>query len=60
MPAPVTVSFGQCTFYIIKRPNHAAIALIDTRGTGERQGPSSGFITMNKNILSQVPGGTEV
>ena len=34
--------------------------LIDTRGTGEAQGPSAGFRTMNSNILSQVSGGREV
>lgn len=32
-------------------------ALIDTRGTGESQGDSSGFKTMNKLILEQLPGG---
>ncbi|GAB7365786.1 hypothetical protein MBLNU230_g7120t1, partial [Neophaeotheca triangularis] len=34
------------------------LAIINTRGTGERQGPSSGFLTMNRNIQSQVPGGS--
>lgn len=33
-------------------------ALIDTRGTGEAQGPSAGFLTMNRNIQSQKSGGT--
>ncbi|KAK4953827.1 hypothetical protein LTR10_008431 [Elasticomyces elasticus] len=31
--------------------------IIDTRGTGEVQGESSGFRTMNSNIRSQVSGG---
>jgi hypothetical protein len=35
-----------------------AYTIINTRGTGEAQGPSAGFRTMNSNILSQVPGGT--
>lgn len=33
------------------------IAIINTRGTGEPPGPCPEFITMNQNILSQVPGG---
>jgi pimeloyl-ACP methyl ester carboxylesterase len=35
----------------------AAYTIIDTRGTGEAQGPSSGFITMNRNILAAKAGG---
>ncbi|SJX60493.1 uncharacterized protein SRS1_10115 [Sporisorium reilianum f. sp. reilianum] len=38
-----------CTKYVI----------IDTRGTGEAQGPSAGFRTMNQRIFSTVSGGTE-
>ncbi|KAF5971644.1 putative cutinase 1 [Fusarium bulbicola] len=37
----------KCTSYTI----------INTRGTGEIQGPSAGFRTMNSQITSQVPGG---
>ncbi|GAB7343849.1 hypothetical protein MBLNU457_1817t1 [Dothideomycetes sp. NU457] len=37
----------------------SSYTLIDTRGTGEPQGPSAGFITMNSNIMNQVPGGQE-
>lgn len=37
-----------CSSYII----------IDTRGTGELQGPSAGFRTMNSKIQSQKPGGS--
>lgn len=35
----------------------SSYTIIDTRGTGELQGPSSGFRTMNNNIQQQVPGG---
>lgn len=38
---------AKCTSYTI----------INTRGTGEIQGPSAGFRTMNSQITSQVPGG---
>ncbi|EWG55546.1 hypothetical protein FVEG_13534 [Fusarium verticillioides 7600] len=37
----------KCTSYTI----------INTRGTGEIQGPSAGFRTMNSQITSQLPGG---
>lgn len=33
-------------------------AIINTRGTGEPQGQSSGFRTINSNVQSQVSGGT--
>ncbi|KAI1336782.1 A cutinase-like protein from cryptococcus Sp [Xylariaceae sp. FL0016] len=32
--------------------------IINTRGTGESQGQSAGFKTMNSRITSQLPGGT--
>jgi hypothetical protein len=35
----------------------SSYTIIDTRGTGELQGPSAGFRTMNSNIMRQVPGG---
>ncbi|GKU11727.1 unnamed protein product, partial [Fusarium langsethiae] len=38
---------AKCTSYTI----------INTRGTGELQGPSAGFRTMNSQITSQLPGG---
>lgn len=38
---------GSCSSYTV----------INTRGTGERQGESAGFRTMNKNVQSAVPGG---
>ncbi|CAD0085109.1 unnamed protein product [Aureobasidium mustum] len=48
-PIDLEVRAGACSSY----------TLIDTRGTGEAQGPSAGFITMNRNIMSQVSGGKE-
>jgi len=33
--------------------------LISTRGTGEPQGPSEGFITMIANVLAAIPNGQE-
>lgn len=35
----------------------SSYTIIDTRGTGEIQGPSAGFRTMNSNIQQQLPGG---
>jgi hypothetical protein len=35
----------------------SSYTIINTRGTGELQGQSSGFRTMNANIQQQVPGG---
>jgi hypothetical protein len=35
----------------------SSYTIINTRGTGELQGPSSGFRQMNSNIQKQVPGG---
>jgi len=35
-----------------------AYTIINTRGTGEPQGPSAGFRTMNRNIQAQVSGGS--
>jgi hypothetical protein len=46
--APIEKRQSGCSSYII----------IDTRGTGEMQGPSAGFRTMNKNIQSKMPGGS--
>lgn len=44
-------------FTSLSNANPNTPAIIDTRGTGEQQGPSAGFLTMNHNILSQIPGG---
>lgn len=42
-----------------KRSGCSSYVIIDTRGTGELQGPSSGFISMNQKIRAAVPGGSE-
>jgi len=42
---------------LLSRSLCLSYTLIDTRGTGEPQGPSAGFITMNRNILAAKPGG---
>lgn len=42
---------------ITRQTSCPAYTIIDTRGTGENQGPSVGFITMNQNILAAKPGG---
>jgi hypothetical protein len=46
--APIDKRESGCSTYII----------INTRGTGELQGPSSGFRTMNSNIQSKKSGGS--
>lgn len=43
---------------LLKRAGCSSYTIINTRGTGEVQGPSAGFRTMNTAIQSQVPGGT--
>ena len=40
-----------------KRAACSSYTIINTRGTGEMQGPSAGFRTMNSKITSQLPGG---
>ncbi|CDS00018.1 uncharacterized protein SPSC_02694 [Sporisorium scitamineum] len=42
-----------------KRAACSTYVIIDTRGTGEAQGPSAGFRTMNSRIRSTVSGGSE-
>lgn len=37
----------------------SSYTIIEARGTGEPQGPSMGFRTMNQQILSRVSGGKE-
>lgn len=41
-----------------KRAGCSKYVVIDTRGTGELQGPSAGFLAMNQRIFSTVPGGS--
>ncbi|KAI5238633.1 cutinase [Aureobasidium subglaciale] len=38
---------------------YSKFALIETRGTGEPQGPSNSFKTMDASIIAQVAGGSE-
>jgi predicted esterase len=43
---------------VIERQNAcSSYTIINTRGTGEAQGPSAGFRTMNANIQRQLSGG---
>jgi hypothetical protein len=42
---------------IAREPACSSYTIINTRGTGELQGPSSGFRQMNSNIQKKVPGG---
>jgi len=43
---------------VIERQNAcSSYTIINTRGTGEAQGPSAGFRTMNSNIQRQLSGG---
>lgn len=43
---------------VIERANAcSSYTIINTRGTGELQGPSAGFRTMNSNIQRQLSGG---
>ncbi|KAJ1030232.1 hypothetical protein NDA16_001143 [Ustilago loliicola] len=46
-------------FPLEKRAGCSSYTVIDTRGTGELQGPSAGFRTMNQKIFSTVSGGVE-
>ncbi|KAK3669943.1 hypothetical protein LTR78_010194 [Recurvomyces mirabilis] len=48
LPAELDTRQNSCSAYTI----------INTRGTGEAQGPSSGFRTMNSKIQREVSGGT--
>jgi hypothetical protein len=43
-----------------KQAGCSSYTIINTRGTGEPQGQSSGFRTMNANIQRQVSGGSIV
>jgi hypothetical protein len=43
-----------------ERATCSRYTIINTRGTGEPQGQSSGFTTMNSNVQRQLSGGTIV
>ena len=45
---------------VTKEDSDIETALIETRGTGEPQGPSNSFKTMDAAIIAQLAGGTEV
>lgn len=42
------------------RATCSSYVLINARGTGEQQGESSGFVTMNQNVENAVSGGSIV
>ncbi|KAK8075345.1 carbohydrate esterase family 5 protein [Apiospora hydei] len=44
---PIEARAGACSSYTI----------INTRGTGEAQGPSAGFLAINRRLTAEVPGG---
>jgi hypothetical protein len=54
----VFLAAGAVAGPIEKRAACSQYTIISTRGTGELQGPSAGFRTMNSQTLAQVPGGT--
>jgi len=54
----VFLAAGAVANPIEKRAACSSYTIISTRGTGELQGPSAGFRTMNSQTLAQVPGGT--
>ncbi|CEJ82392.1 Putative Carbohydrate esterase family 5 protein [[Torrubiella] hemipterigena] len=55
-----TLAGGAYAAAISSRARCSSYTLIDVRGTGEVQGPSAGFLTMNANILGAIPGGKTV
>ncbi|EST10058.1 Cutinase [Kalmanozyma brasiliensis GHG001] len=55
----VLAAVGALAAPIEKRAGCSKYIIIDTRGTGEPQGPSAGFRSMNSRIFSAVRGGTE-
>ncbi|KAH0344391.1 gamma tubulin, partial [Aureobasidium melanogenum] len=54
----ICLAAGAVASPIEKRAACSKYTIISTRGTGELQGPSAGFLTMNQKTLAQVPGGT--
>lgn len=59
IPVLASLVLSASAAVLSERATCSSYTLIDTRGTGEAQGPSEGFITMNKNIMSQLSGGKE-
>ncbi|KAI5370240.1 Putative cutinase/acetylxylan esterase, alpha/Beta hydrolase [Septoria linicola] len=56
--AVLALCFGVIAAPLEERATCSSYTIINTRGTGEPQGPSSGFRTMNTQITSQVSGST--
>ncbi|KAF2999456.1 hypothetical protein E8E13_008044 [Curvularia kusanoi] len=50
-------TFAAPTEQVAKRASCSSYTIINTRGTGELQGPSAGFRTMNAAATKAVPGG---
>ncbi|KAL1593163.1 hypothetical protein SLS60_010771 [Paraconiothyrium brasiliense] len=57
LPVLAATAYAAPVEDIVKRAGCSSYTIINTRGTGEAQGPSAGFRTMNSAIQSQVPGG---
>lgn len=57
-PVPVPDADAAVAPLVERQSACTAYTIINTRGTGEPQGESSGFRTMNQQITSQVRGGT--
>lgn len=53
----VLSAYGAPAVDVSKRAPCTSYTIINTRGTGEVQGPSAGFRTMNSNIQQKVKGG---
>ena len=58
VPILAATAFAAPVEDLVKRAGCSSYTIIDTRGTGEPQGQSFGFRTMNAAIMSQVPNGT--
>ncbi|WPH03557.1 putative cutinase 1 [Acrodontium crateriforme] len=52
-----TLAVSSSALAIDKRATCSSYTIIDTRGTGEAQGPSAGFLTMNSNVQAKLSGG---
>jgi hypothetical protein len=58
LPILAATAYAAPVEELTKRAPCSSYTIINTRGTGEAQGPSAGFRTMNANIQGQLPGGT--
>lgn len=57
LPILAATAFAAPVENVEKRAACSSYTIINTRGTGEIQGESSGFRTINARVTSQVPGG---